>query len=133
MLVSLPPSTLPDCNRTLHNDQNYPTICNMVFRSSLPFYNRILVVRLSFLICILAQKKTVLPVSLSPFFTVQTKFLCSFPTPQSCPLCLHSFLPRGRRLTRPSESCESFIGGLITLVWRLPVCRAESGRERRRG
>lgn len=32
----------------------------------------------------------------------------------------------GKGLTRPSENSESYIWELITLLWRLPVCRAES-------
>lgn len=39
----------------------------------------------------------------------------------------------GKGLTRPSESSGSYIWELITLLWRLLVCRAESEKQREEG
>lgn len=79
----------------------------------------------------------IFPISFSSFFVLllyPALPLSSFPPLSFCmsdfctPLpCSPPFLTSssGKGLTRPSESSESYIWELITLPWRLPVCRAE--------
>lgn len=63
----------------------------------------------------------------SPFVSIPTPPFSFFSTPSMLP----PYLTRssGEGLTRPRESSESYIWGLITLPWRLPVCRAQSERQ----
>jgi len=64
---------------------------------------------------------------MSHFFEC-TQPLCFFQTlPCSHPMLTSS---SGKGLTRPWESSERYIWEFITLLWRLPVCRAESETQR---
>lgn len=69
----------------------------------------------------------------STFISIPTQPLS--PSSQYFSVSFNPFTPSltsssGKGLTRPSESSERYIWELITLLWRLPVCRAESETQR---